>query len=98
MARKKTKAVAAFEAKTHFGQLLDEVDREGIRFVVKRRGKPVAVVMGVEEFEDLLEIAAEEADVDYQAGLKKAKREYELGETVTLADLRRIHREGKARG
>ena len=94
MARSKTtKSVPAFEAKTHFGQLLDEVDRKGIRFLVKRRGKPVAVIVGVEEFEDILEIAGEKADKTFQASLLLAKKEYELGETISLADLHKIHQE-----
>jgi prevent-host-death family protein len=86
---KTTKSVPAFEAKTHFGQLLDEVDRKKMRFLVKRRGKPVAVIMGIEEFEDLLEIAAEQADEEFQASLEKAKREYQLGEVIAPGDLRR---------
>ena len=94
---KTTKAVPAFEAKTHFGQLLDEVDSRGSRFLVKRRGKPVAVIMGIEEFEDMLEVAEEEADPAFQVSLKKAKKEYELGETITLNDLRRLHAEAKTR-
>ena len=96
MARSKTtKSVPAFEAKTHFGQLLDEVDRKGIRFLVKRRGKPVAVILGVEEFEDILEIAGEEADKAFQASLQQAKKEYELGETISLAALQKIRRKSK---
>ncbi len=45
--------------------------------------------MGTEEFEDFLEAAEEEADPAFQASLEKAKREYELGETITLKELRR---------
>jgi len=96
MATKTTKSVPAFEAKTHFGQLLDEVDRRGIRFLVQRRGKPVAVIMGIEEFEDLLEIAEEETDKEFQKSLEKSRREYELGEIITLEGLRKIHRETKS--
>jgi len=97
MARSRmTKAVAAFEAKTHFGQLLDEVDRRGVRFLVRRRGRPVAIIMGIEEFEDMLEVAEEEADKVFQASLEKAKREYELGQTITLKQLRRAHQEAKS--
>jgi antitoxin (DNA-binding transcriptional repressor) of toxin-antitoxin stability system len=39
----KTIEVGAFEAKTHFSQLLDEVE-EGAVVRISRRGKPVAVL------------------------------------------------------
>jgi len=39
----KTIEVGAFEAKTHFSQLLDEVE-EGTIVKISRRGKPVAVL------------------------------------------------------
>jgi antitoxin (DNA-binding transcriptional repressor) of toxin-antitoxin stability system len=39
----KTIEVGAFEAKTHFSQLLDEVE-EGAVVRISRRGKPVAIL------------------------------------------------------
>jgi antitoxin (DNA-binding transcriptional repressor) of toxin-antitoxin stability system len=39
----KTIEIGAFEAKTHFSQLLDEVER-GAVVRISRRGKPVAVL------------------------------------------------------
>ena len=39
----KTIEVGAFEAKTHFSQLLDEVE-DGAIIKISRRGKPVAVL------------------------------------------------------
>ena len=41
--------IAAFEAKTHFSDLLRRVTREGEKFVVTMRGKPVAVLGPVEK-------------------------------------------------
>jgi hypothetical protein len=52
--------------------------------------------MGIEEFEDLLEIAEEETDKEFQKSLEKSRREYELGEIITLEGLRKIHRETKS--
>jgi antitoxin YefM len=93
MAHKTVKAVPAFEAKTHFGQLLDEVDHQGVRFVVERRGKPVAVILSVDEFEEMLEVSGEEADPAFQESLKEARTEYKLGKTLSLGDLKHIHQE-----
>ena len=37
----KTQTIGAFEAKTHFSELLEKV-HEGTLFIVTKRGKPVA--------------------------------------------------------
>ena len=37
----KTQTIGAFEAKTHFSELLEKV-HQGMLFVVTKRGKPVA--------------------------------------------------------
>ena len=38
------RTVGAFEAKTHFAQLVDEVNRSGRPVVVQRRGRNVAII------------------------------------------------------
>jgi prevent-host-death family protein len=38
------RTVGAFEAKTHFSQLVDEVNRTGHPVVVQRRGRNVAIL------------------------------------------------------
>ena len=45
------KAVSAREAKHHFGQLIDEARAEPV--VVEKHGRPVVVVLAVEEYQRL---------------------------------------------
>jgi len=40
--------IAAKEAKTHFGELIDTVQREPVS--IKKYGRPVAVIMSSEEY------------------------------------------------
>lgn len=42
------RTVGAFEAKTHFAQLLDEVQRTRSEIIIQRRGKTVAKLVPVE--------------------------------------------------
>ena len=44
----KIQTVGAFEAKTHFSQLLEQV-HQGAVFVVTRRGKPIAQLQPAEQ-------------------------------------------------
>jgi prevent-host-death family protein len=41
--------IASFEAKTHFSELLRRVERQGEKFVVTMRGKPVAMLVPLEQ-------------------------------------------------
>lgn len=46
------KSVSAREAKYHFGQLIDEARAEPV--VVEKHGRPVVVVLAVEEYQRLI--------------------------------------------
>ncbi len=84
-----TKVISAFKARQNFGQLLEEARYHGHRFLVKRAGNPMAVVMGIEEWENIVETLSELEDPSHVASIKEARREIELGKTLTLEELRR---------
>ena len=52
------RAIGMAEAKSKFADLVAQVVYGGKRFVLQRRGRPMAVLIGVEEFERLKEQAA----------------------------------------
>ncbi len=82
-----TKVVSAFRARQNLGQLLDEARYQGHRFVVERSGKPMAIVVGIEEWENILETLAELSDPEYLVSIKQARREIELGQGMSLEQL-----------
>ena len=45
-----TKNVSALLARTQFGQILERVSRNRERFVVTKKGKATAVILGIEDF------------------------------------------------
>lgn len=45
-----TKLIDALSARTHFGELMEEVEKGETRFLVSRRGKPKIVILGVEDY------------------------------------------------
>jgi prevent-host-death family protein len=83
-----TKVISAFHARQHFGQLLEQARYRGYRFVVERAGKPMAVLVGVEEWENILETLAELNDPEYLDSIREARREIALGQAVTLDELK----------
>ena len=45
-----TKLIDALTARTRFGELMDEVDADQVRFVVSRRGKAKVVILSVRDY------------------------------------------------
>lgn len=48
-------------------------------------------IIGVEDFEDLLEVASEQEDKELQAALRESARQYRRGEVSSLNALRTIY-------
>ena len=80
----KTTQIGSFEAKTHFSQLLHEVEK-GKNFDILRRGKPVAQLRGIGLETDL---KAGRAALDY---FRDTRRNL----SVSLAEIRRWINEGR---
>lgn len=93
-----TRVIPAFKARQNFGQLLDEARYRGSRFLVERAGKPMAVMVGIEEWENITETLAELNDPEYLESIKDARREIALGKGITFEELQaefaKTHRHG----
>lgn len=89
-----TKTIDAHDARVHFGQLLDEVNKDHT-FFVKRRGKIAAVILNPEDYADIVEIGAEISDPEIINALKESKKQFELGKIGTEEDIFNILRESK---
>ena len=73
-------SIPAAEAKTNFGALLEKVQREPI--TISKKGRPVAVLMSMEEFETHQQLKLERLRREVQAGLA----DLEAGKVVSGAD------------
>ncbi|MBC7334180.1 MAG: type II toxin-antitoxin system Phd/YefM family antitoxin [Actinobacteria bacterium] len=87
-----TKIIDAHDARVHFGQLLDEVDKKDYTYFVKRRGKLTAVILSPEDYMEILEIGAELSDPEINKTLVQSKKEFEIGEVGTEEDIFKILR------
>ncbi len=85
--------IPAAIARTQLGSLLKEIGRTKARYVITKSGKPAAVLLGVEDFDDIVE----ELDPAFQKSLRVAAKEYEAGKAITLQDYlkRRIARSAR---
>jgi PHD/YefM family antitoxin component YafN of YafNO toxin-antitoxin module len=80
----KTKTIASTEAQNNFGRILNDVIQNNTRYVVKRRDLPQAIILSLDDFEQLL------TDEGEQSKMARIVREltpvYSLGEAVVYED------------
>ena len=74
--------IPAYIARTQLGSLLKQVAKKKARFVITKNGKPSAVLLGIEDFDDMVE----ELDSEFQKSLKIAAKEYRAGKAISLRD------------
>ena len=74
------KAIPATEAKTNFGALLEMVQREPL--TISKKGRPVAVLISMDEFEAHQRLKLEQLRREVHAGLA----DLEAGKVVSGAE------------
>ena len=77
------------ELRPELPEVINDIDTKLDRYIVTKRGKPVAVMMSVDDYEGLLETLEILSDKEAVARIKKAKAEVKQGKTVSLESLRR---------
>jgi prevent-host-death family protein len=84
------KTISATEASNHFGSMVEEAAQGDSLFIITRLGRPRAVVLGVEQYREILEeleAIQELNDKEYLAGVIEAREDIQLGRTLTLEEL-----------
>jgi len=79
-----TKAIASTDAQNNFGRILNDVVQNQTRYIIKRHNSPQAIVLSLNDFENLLKDQVE------QIKMVKLVRDlapvYHLGEPVAHED------------
>ena len=75
--------ISANEAKSHFGQLLDTARQEPV--TIEKHGRPVAVIMSTEDYNELEQIKLEHLRAEMKVGIDQLDK----GESIEVdeADL-----------
>ena len=72
------------EVRNRLSEIVDEVTSTGSEVVISRHGRPVAVVIGYEEYESLVETLNILADETTMAALAEAERDLAAGDLTEL--------------
>ena len=70
-------------------KVIKGIDTKLDRYIIIKRGKPVAVMMSPDDYEGLLETIEILSDKETVKRIKKAKQEIKEGRTISLETLRR---------
>ena len=85
-----TTTIPALKLRRKLGEVLEKVARERERFVIEKAGIPLAILLEIHEYENLLdalEILAEQADPEFQKQLKEGWEEYKAGKARPLEEV-----------
>lgn len=69
-------------------EVIKKIDARLDRYIVTKRGKPIAVMIGPDDYEGLLETIEILSDKETAKRIKRAKHEIEEGKTISLKELR----------
>ena len=75
------------ELRPELPQVINGIDSKLDRYIVTKRGKPVVVMMSVDDYESLMETIAIQSDTDLMKSIQKAKKEVQKGKGKNLNDL-----------
>ncbi len=68
------------QAKMDLERLTEEIWRSKDRLLIEKDGLPIAVLLSIDDFEDLIETVSELSDSQYLASIKEVRAEYKRGE------------------
>ncbi len=77
------KRVSLKQAKRDFEKLAEEIRHNKDCLLIEKDGLPTAVLLNMDDFEDLMETVGELADPKYLANIREARAEYKRGEVDT---------------
>ena len=91
----KAKVIDLKQAKNRLEALVRDASSSRAPWIVQEEGVPLAVIVSMDDYEDMLETVGELADPEYLASIREARAQYQAGEVDTYQDLCDIV-EGKA--
>ena len=81
--------VALKKLRPDLPDVINGIDRKLDRYIVTKRGKPIVVMMSVDDYEGLIETLDILSDKEAVKRIKKAKQEIKQGKTISWEALKK---------
>ena len=79
-----TKSVTLKELRPRLPKIISEIDSKMDRFIITKRGKPIALVMSIDDYESLLETLDVLSDKKLMGKIKEAEADIKKGNVKSL--------------
>ncbi|MDO8525530.1 MAG: type II toxin-antitoxin system Phd/YefM family antitoxin [Candidatus Omnitrophota bacterium] len=79
-----TKNISLKDLRPRLPEIMAEVDSKMDRFVITKRGRPVALLMSIDDYESILESLDILSNTHLMKRLKKANEDLKAGRVVAL--------------
>ena len=79
-----TKSVSLKKLRPKLPKIMEEIDSKMDRFIVTKRGKPIALIMSIDDYESLLETLDVLSDKKLMKRIKQAEKDIKRGNVKTL--------------
>lgn len=81
--------VSLKELRPELPKIIEKIDGKLDRYVVTKRGKPVVVMLSIDDYESLMETLDILADPEAMAGLREGEKDIKKGKTRSWKDIKR---------
>ena len=79
------------ELRPQLPKVVESVDKELERYIISKRGHPVAILMAIDDYESMLETLNEVSDQNNLNRIKKGLAEAKKGKTVSWEQVKSKH-------
>lgn len=84
-----TKNISLKSLRPRLPKIMAEVDSKMDRFIITKRGRPVALLMAIDDYESILETLDVLSNTNLMKRLKKAKADVKAGRLKSLGIIER---------
>ena len=81
-------AVSLKTLRPELPKVMERIDRKLDRYVVTKRGKPIAVILNVDDYESLIETLDILADPHAMSGLRRGEEDIRKGRTRSWQEVK----------
>ena len=79
-----TKSITLKRLRPSLPRVVDEIDSKMDRFIITKRGKPVAMMMAIDDYESLLETLGILSDAKLMKRIRQAEKDVKGGKVKSL--------------
>ncbi|OGW84764.1 MAG: hypothetical protein A2987_06085 [Omnitrophica bacterium RIFCSPLOWO2_01_FULL_45_10] len=82
-----TKSVTLKTLRPRLPKIIDDIDSKMDRFIITRRGKPVALMMSIDDYESILETLDILSDTRLMKRIKRSEANVKKGDVRSLDEI-----------